>query len=98
MTVTNIDVMTTDSPVKVDVSWTLSPTTPDNTPDSLTLTLQYSNHSVSQVYTLYGSQTEYCVEVVPGMEYRVLITSHNQDGDSTSEPFNFQTDPAGKLC
>ncbi len=93
---TNVAVVAASTPNKVEVTWTLNPGMPDERPDSLTLTLQ-SNQSVAEEYVLPGNQTHFCLGVVPGMQYQVLISAHNQAGISKAVPFDFETDPAGKF-
>ncbi len=93
---TNVVVVAASTPNRVEVTWTLNPGMPDERPDSLTLTLQ-SDQSVAEEYLLPGNQTHFCLGVVPGMQYQVLISTHNQAGISNAVPFDFETDPAGRF-
>lgn len=79
------------------VTWELTNQNTDDAADALTVTLRYSNQSVAQEYSLPGTGTEVMVDVVPGMEYSVSVSAHNQDGTRTSDPLSFTTPPAGKL-
>ena len=78
------------------VSWTLPEGSADERADSFTVTLNFTHNStLAQQFTVGGGDRWAELGVVPGMNYTVVVTAHNQDGSTTSEPYQFTTPPGG---
>lgn len=75
---------------KVQLSWSLADTHADQQPSSLSLLLTNLTHFSSSEMKLRGSVTNQNVVVVPGMRYRAILTSHNQDGEISTLPIEFR--------
>ena len=78
---------------QVQVTWSL---THQQSDESLTLTVTFSNGTIPQQYQLEGNAAQQMVDTVPGMEYEVTVSVFNQDGTNTTAPVSFQTHPGCK--
>ena len=75
------------------VSWSQpNITSDDERADNFTVTLNFThNGTLAQQFDVMDGARWAELEVVPGMNYTVLVTAHNQDGSRSSEPHQFAT-------
>lgn len=75
------------------MSWRLPDDISDDArADNFTVTLNFThNGTLAQQFDVMGGARSAKLEVVPGMNYTVLVTAHNQDGSRSSEPQQFAT-------
>ena len=84
---------------RAQITWSLANQIADEAADSLTLTLESPNDiPIFQEYTLPGSQTALDVDVVPGLQYIVRLSSHNVDGITFADPLTVDTPPMRKYA
>ena len=81
-----------------EVSWSLPGNiNDDERADGFTVTLNFTrNGTLAQQFDVMGGERSAVLGVVPGMEYTVLVTAHNIDGSTPSEPHQFTTPPGCK--
>ena len=82
----------------MQVTWSLTHQHADERAEYLTLTVLFSNGTISQQYQLEDNATQQMVDTVPGMEYQVTVSASNQDGTRTTDPVSFQTLPGRKYA
>ena len=95
-TPSNVTASNTSTTDKVKITWSLTNQNADEAADSLTVTLQYSDRTLFEEYTLSGDETEISVDVGPGMDYWVSVSANNPDGTRTSTATPFRSQPAGE--
>ena len=80
------------------VTWILANQNAEDAADSLALTVSRPAPGENdRVIPLAGTATEAVVTVLPGTEYTISITAHNQDGHRSTEPaVEFVTPASGK--
>lgn len=79
---------------KVQLSWTLLLTHPDQQPLSLTVLLVNLSDTSSIEHHLSGSSNNLLLDVVPGMRYQAVIIAKNEDGEMSTLPVEFRAGPA----
>ena len=82
------------SPNKVQLSWALPYTHPDQQPSSITVLLTNLTDGPLIEITLPGSPTNLVLDVVPGTRYRAVIIAKNEDGEMSTLPIDFRATPA----
>lgn len=84
----NINV-TSVTPFHAILSWNLSMLTPDEAPDSVRVTLMRLNGSTASEMVLAGAVKTTELQYLPGLIYKVKLTTQNVDGNVTSSPLSF---------
>lgn len=84
------------NPFLTKISWSLPEDIhTDGIADSFTVSLNFTNGTLAHQLTVEGDVRQVDVNVVPGMEYVVIVTAHNQDGSTPSDQYRFTTQPGG---
>lgn len=76
--------------------WNLSIFIPDETPDSVRVTLLYSNGSTASAMPLNGTATMAVLKYLPGLDYQVNLMTKNMDGSVMAAPVSFRAPYGGE--
>ncbi len=79
------------SSTQAKVEWELSNQNEDDRPDNITARLYYTNKTIVSQHTVNGTSTELILDLIPGTEYKLLMTSANIDGEMNSTKRDFMS-------
>ena len=79
---------------KVQLSWILPPTHPDQQPSSLIVHLVNLSDTSFPIEHHLSSSNNLLLDVVPGMRYQAVIITRNEDGQTSTLPVKFRAAPA----
>ncbi|XP_064399608.1 contactin-6-like [Halichondria panicea] len=79
------------SSTQAKVQWELTNENEDDRPDNITARLYYTNGTIVSQHIVNGTSTELVLYLIPGTEYKLLMTSANIDGEVNSIERNFMS-------
>ena len=80
---------------RVQLSWFLPVTHPDQFPTSLTVLLTNLTDLTASLH-YPGSSSNIILDVVPGMRYQAVIIVRNKDEELSTLPLEFRATPSGE--